>query len=418
MEVDRGGAELGLELASARGSTSQKSADQPISGAGLEWRRHYPLAAKPKHAPVAICGAAHNIFFVIFGLILEPKIAEVVGDDEQKARLKEFAKQTYALWTSTLTMSSALPVTLMGGHSSAYLKCLYSHLMHHAASLARDPDAWWRISPESIPVHYADRLHLVQPVDRITSQLLNCTASFVTQIWSGHGLSTKESCTKLELTEGCRTLADGSKFSMGNKFKGSILTQDFMLKNALISSGGPRLDFWRPYPYRTRRWKGPYGTGTIDPYPYPYTVLYGTVTIPRPSLEARDRRNRGPRRVMGWFQRGSTERRGETVCATRRRRRVGHVAAAAAAPNRTAGEPLPDWAPINDLITSHAGITARASGVTPSCKFLGRTSCQYSNTAMICRPEHLWAPRQITHPLRYFNGMGPQPASISILRDS
>ncbi|KAJ7198715.1 hypothetical protein GGX14DRAFT_401704 [Mycena pura] len=32
------------------------------------------------------------------------------------------------------------------------------------------------------------------------------------------------------------------------------------------------------------------------------------------------------------------------------------------------GEPLPDMDAITDPITSHAAITARASGVTPSCK--------------------------------------------------
>ena len=30
-----------------------------------------------------------------------------------------------------------------------YLKGLYSQLMYHGAFIARDPDAWWRISPES-----------------------------------------------------------------------------------------------------------------------------------------------------------------------------------------------------------------------------------------------------------------------------
>jgi len=34
-------------------------------------------------------------------------------------------------------------------HSSASLKGWYSHLMYHGGFLARDPDASWRISPES-----------------------------------------------------------------------------------------------------------------------------------------------------------------------------------------------------------------------------------------------------------------------------
>ncbi|KAJ7189811.1 hypothetical protein GGX14DRAFT_408516 [Mycena pura] len=119
----------------------------------------------------------YRSFFVIF----EPKIAEVVGDDEQSDMHTLNVDHDDEL-------SHASDVD--GRHCSAYLKGWYCRLIHHAASLARDPDAWWRISPERCsgkPVrgtprrvlaraamrrHNADSLRLVQFIKAPTREAL------------------------------------------------------------------------------------------------------------------------------------------------------------------------------------------------------------------------------------------------------